>query len=69
MTKIKVDKIPSVRKWMEDIEHTSPYFSIAIQMLKRRNNYNPTRPEFITDLFEAFHEIAKVAHKLNKEKK
>ena len=64
MTKIKIDKIPDVRKWMENIEY-SPYYTVAIKVLERRGIDDPN----IADLFETFHEIAVMDGRLNKGEK
>lgn len=64
MTKANNFPVPSARDLIENIEH-SPYYKTAIEMIKRRNIKDPT----IADLFEAFHEIAKVDNKINKGKK
>lgn len=64
MTKIKIDKTPDVRQWMENIEY-SPYYVVALKVLERRGNDNPN----IADLFETFHEVAVADGKLNKGEK
>ncbi len=64
MTKSNNYKVPTARSLAENIE-SSPYYNVATIMLRRRGIDNPN----IADLLEAFHEISKVAHKLDKEKK
>jgi len=64
MTKIKIDKIPDVRKWIENIEY-SPYYSVARKILDRRKIFEPN----IADLFETFHEIATIDNKINQKGK
>lgn len=68
MTKIKIDKVPNVKSWIKKIED-APYYSVAIQILKKRNNYNPMSISFTADLFETFHKIAKVDNKIHKGRK
>lgn len=55
--------VPSGRDLMENIEF-SPYYKIALEMLKRKGIEEPN----IADLLETFSEIAKVDHKLNQRK-
>ena len=61
MTKTNNHPVPSGRDLMENIEY-SPYYKVAMEMIRRKNIDNPS----IADLFEAFHEIAKVDNKINK---
>lgn len=61
MTKTNDYPVPSGRDLIEDIEF-SPYYGVAMEMIRRKNIKDPT----IADLFEAFHEIAKVDNKINK---
>jgi len=61
MTKTNDYRVPSGQDLIEDIEY-SPYYKVALEMIKRRGIKDPT----IADLFEAFHEIAKIDNKINK---
>jgi len=64
MTKIKIINAPSGRDLMENIEW-SPYYKVAMKMLHKRGIDNSN----IADLFECFHEIAKIANKLERGEK
>lgn len=61
MTKTNNHPVPTAQNMVENIEY-SPYYKVALEMIHRKNIDNPT----IADLFEAFHEIAKVDNKINK---
>ena len=61
MTKPNNFPVPTARDLIENIEY-SPYYKVAIEMIRRKDIKDPT----IADLFEAFHEIAKIANKLDK---
>ena len=47
--------------WIESIAR-SPYYTVACEILRRSPKDDPNE----ADLFEAFHKIAKVDHKINK---
>ena len=64
MTKTNNYHVPSGRDLVENIEY-SPYYNVALIMIERRNIIDPT----IADLFECFHEIAKVDNKINRGEK
>ncbi len=48
-------------QWIESIGR-SPYYNIACEMLRRNKVNDPN----VADLFEAFHEIAKIDNKVNR---
>lgn len=65
MTKTNDYPIPSGRDAVENIEF-SPYYNVAMEIIGRKNIEHKNPDYYIADLFEAFHEIAKVANKINK---
>jgi len=64
MTKTNDCSVPSAKDLLENIEY-SPYYKIALVMMDRKGIVDPD----IADLFEAFHEIAKIDNKINKGRK
>lgn len=64
MTKYNNHPVPSAKDLLNNIEY-SPYYSVACEMISRKGIETPN----IADLFEAFHEIAKVDNKINKGEK
>lgn len=56
--------VPSGKDLIENIEY-SPYYKVAMEMIRRKNIEDPT----IADLFECFHEIAKLDNKINKKER
>ena len=63
MTKIKVVNAPTAEEIFDNLS-MSPYYNVAWIYMERKGIEDPN----IADLFEAFHEIAKVDHKINKRK-
>ena len=64
MNKTNNYRIPTGKNLVEGIPN-SPYFKVACEVLYRRKIDKPN----IADLFEVFHEIAKVDNKINKRRK
>lgn len=64
MTKTNTYPVPSAEDLIENIEY-SPYYKVALEMIRRRGIIDPN----IADLFECFHEIAKIDNKIHKGKK
>lgn len=64
MTKINGINAPTPEEIFDNLPNT-PYYHVAWKYMDRKGIEDPT----IADLFEAFHEIAKVAHKINKKRR
>lgn len=61
MTKIKIKNPVSSKDIVDNIIY-SPYYPIACRMMEERGIKDPD----LADLFETFHEIAKIDNKVNR---
>lgn len=61
MTKIKTVNAPTAEQLFDNLPN-SPYYNVAWVYMERKGIEDPS----IGDLFEAFHEIAKIDNKVNK---
>ena len=61
MTKINTAHVPTAEELFDGLV-MSPYYNIAWIYMERKGIKNPN----IADLLKAFHELAKVDHKINK---
>lgn len=64
MTKINSNNVPSAEEIFDGLV-MSPYYNVAWIYMERKGIEDPN----IGDILEAFHELAKVDHKINKKQK
>lgn len=59
--KVDLGNVPTAQEIVDNLIY-SPYYPIACRMIEEREIDDPT----IADVFEAFHEIAKIDNKINR---